>query len=247
MDFGSFLKKDETYKSICDGFSKRFNLIFVTALDYCHQMDLHLMQQQTEQSEELDSAQQKLLACMNCIWSRIEKSYALQVLAAFEEFKDRHQNDKPACSLLEFQQRLESFLEAVEKQINTPPPQEQQAPFSFPWFLQERFSGLVSAIEEDQRLTIEDRDALSFFILVLGRDSVDQTIDLTNKGFFGPQGIQNPDPAVSQYMDAFGSQGTQNPAVLEYMNALRGAYAVYAYRGTYPDEFPMMPEKSADR
>ena len=91
-----------------------------------------------------------------------------------------------------------------------------------------------------------DKRALSFFILgVLSRDSVGPSLDLTNRGFFGPQGIQN--PAVSQYMDAFGSQGTQNPAVLEYMNALRGAYALYAYRGTYPDEFLMMPEKSADR
>ena len=219
MDFGSFLENTTAYKSICDGFSERFNLIFVTALDYCHQMDLHMMQQQTEQSEELDSAQQKLLACMNCIWSRIEKSYALQVLAAFEEFKDRHQNDKPACSLLEFQQRLESFLEAVEKQINTPPPQEQQAPFSFPWFLQERFFGLVSAIEEDKRLTSEDKNQLFFIKLILDRDGTlqqnsslaglqPQSIDLTNSSLFGPQGIQN--PVVSQYMDA-----------------LRGAYAVY--------------------
>jgi hypothetical protein len=126
VPFGSFLKKDETYKSICDGFSERFNLLFITVLDYCHQMDLHLdlhlMQQQTEQSEELDSAQEKLLACMNYILPHVEETYQDEVQAAFDAFKDRHQNDKPACLLSEFQQLLDAFLEVVANQIKTPPP-----------------------------------------------------------------------------------------------------------------------------
>ena len=216
MDFGSFLENTTAYQSICDGFSERFNLLFVTALDYCHQMDLHLKQQP---SNALGEKQKALFGLNRYILSQVEGAYALAVLAAFDAFKDSHKNDKPACSLLEFQQRLESFLEAVEKQINTPPPQEQQAPFSFPWFLQERFFGLVSAIEEDKRLTSEDKNQLFFIKLILDRDGTlqqnsslaglqPQSIDLTNSSLFGPQGIQN--PVVSQYMDA-----------------LRGAYAVY--------------------
>jgi hypothetical protein len=226
MDFGSFLERNQKYKKVFDGLSERFNLFFVTALDYCHQIDLHLNQ---GPSNLLDEKKQQLFSCMEDILSRIEEPYAAEVQAAFDEFKEKHGNDEPVHGPLEFQQILESFLEFLEKKINPPPPQEQQDRFSFPWFLRERFSGLVSAIEEDQRLTIMDKRALSFFILgVLSRDSVGPSLDLTNRGFFGPQGIQN--PAVSQYMDA-----------------LRGAYALYAYRGTYPDEFLMMSEKSADR
>ena len=85
--------------------------------------------------------------------------------------------------------------------------------------MQERFFGLVSAIEEDKRLTSEDKNQLFFIKLILDRDGTlqqnsslaglqPQSIDLTNSSLFGPQGIKN--PVVSQYMDA-----------------LRGAYAVY--------------------
>ncbi len=216
--FRDFLQNNSAYGGLCDSFfAKPFNCLFVTALDYCHQMDLHLKQQP---SDALGEKQKALFGLNRYILSHVEVPYASAVLAAFDAFKDRHQNDKPACSLLEFQQRLESFLEAVEKQINTPPPpQEQQDPFSFPLFLKDRFPNLVNAIEQDQDLTNEDRDQLSFIELILDRDRISQqnnslgglqlqSIDLTNSSLFGPQGIQN-------------------PAVFKYMDDLRGAYAVY--------------------
>jgi hypothetical protein len=209
MNFGSFLERNQKYKQVFDGLSEPFNLFFVTALDYCHQIDLHLMQQQTGQldSEELQSAQQILSKCMDYILPHVEATYAREVYEAFDAFKQQHGKDKPVYSLSEFRGRSEAFLGVVENQINPRPTQEQQS-WRFAWFLKERFSGLVRAIGEDQDLNSKDRNALSFFILVLSRDSVDQGIDLTNRGVFGPQGIQN-------------------PVMSEYMDALRGAYAVY--------------------
>ena len=118
VPFGTFLQNDKTYQSICDGFSEPFNCLFVTALDYLHQMDLHMMQQK----EQLDSELEKLSACIDYILPCVEETYQEEVQAAFDAFKDSHKNDKPACSLSEFQQILDAFLEVVEKQINTPPP-----------------------------------------------------------------------------------------------------------------------------
>ena len=118
VPFGSFLKKDETYKSICDGFSERFNLLLVKALDYLHQIDLHMMQQK----EQLDSELEKLSACIDYILPFVEETYQEEVLAAFDAFKQQHGNDKPVHAPLEFQQLLESFLEFVKNQTKTPPP-----------------------------------------------------------------------------------------------------------------------------
>jgi hypothetical protein len=120
MDFGSFLKSNQTYKSIYDGFDKLFNRLFVTALDYRHQIDLHLNQ---EPSNLLDEKKQQLFSCMEDILSRIEEPYAAEVQAAFDAFKQQHGNDKPIVHApLEFQQLLESFLEFVKNQTKTPPP-----------------------------------------------------------------------------------------------------------------------------
>ena len=106
---------------------------------------------------------------------------------------------------------------------NTPPPQEQQA-WRFAWFLGERFSGLVTAIGNDSRLTDEDRNQLSFFILVLSRDSVDQSINLSNRALLGSQEIK--------------------PETLEYMDALRGAYAMFL--ASTPEALEDIPEQFRD-
>jgi hypothetical protein len=100
-------------------------------------------------------------------------------------------------------------------------------------FLQERFFGLVSAIEEDKRLTSEDKDQLFFIKLILDRDGTlqqnsspaglqPQSIDLTNSSLFGPQGIQN-------------------PVMSEYMDALRGAYAMFL--ASTPEALEDIPEE----
>lgn len=203
--FRDFLQNNSAYGGLCDSFfAKPFHGLLITALDYCHQMDLHLNQ---GQSNLLDEKKQQLFSCMEDILSRIEEPYAAEVQAAFDAFKQQHGNDKPVHAPVEFQQLLDAFLEVVANQIKTPPPTGTTGSVFF-LFLEERFSGLVSAIREDQCLTSVDKTALSFFILVLSRDSVDQSLDLTNRGLFESQGIQN-------------------PAVSEYMDALRGAYAVY--------------------
>jgi hypothetical protein len=210
MDFGSFLKKNQAYKSICDRFSEPFNRLFVTALNYFHQVELHTMQQQTGpfDSEELESAKEILSECLGYILPHVEATYADEVHEALAEFKQQHKNDKPVHELSEFRGLLESFLEFLEKKINPPPPPQEQQAWGFAWFLEKRFSGLAQAIGNDSRLTNEDRNQLSFFILVLSRDSVDQGIDLTNRGVFGPEGIQK-------------------TVMFKYIEALRGAYAVY--------------------
>ena len=122
MDFGSFLTSNQAYKSIWHGSSERFDIFFITALDYCHKMDFHLMQQQTEQSEELDSAQQKLSACMNYIRPHVEETYQDEVEAAFDAFKQKHGNDRPILTLPELMRHLDAFLVIVAREI---PPQEQ--------------------------------------------------------------------------------------------------------------------------
>ena len=119
MDFAVFLKRNQTYKSICDGFSELFNLLFVTALGYRHQIDLHLNQ---EPLNLLDEKKQQLFSCMEDILSRIEEPYAAEVQAAFDAFKQQHGNDKPVHAPVDFQQLLDAFLEVVANQIKTPPP-----------------------------------------------------------------------------------------------------------------------------
>jgi hypothetical protein len=123
MNFGSFLERNQKYKKICDGFSERFNLLFVTALDYFHQVELHTMQQQIGpfDSEELESAKEILSKCLGYILPHVEATYADEVHEALAEFKQQHKNDKPVHELSEFRGLLEAFLGVVENQINPPP------------------------------------------------------------------------------------------------------------------------------
>ena len=124
VPFGTFLQNDKTYQSICDGFSKRFNLLLVKALDYCHQIDLHLNNKSDFSDEEKENFQCIADAC-EYLKSRVkqnDKEALKRIETAFAEFKQKHGKDKPVHAPVEFQQILEAFLEVVEKQIKTPPP-----------------------------------------------------------------------------------------------------------------------------
>ena len=219
INFGSFLKRNQTYKSIYDGFDKLFNLLFVSALDYRHQIDLHLNQ---GPSSLLDEKKQQLFSCMEDILSRIEEPYAAEVQAAFDAFKKQHGNDKPVHAPVEFQQLLESFLEFVKKQTKTPPPQEQPNLFVVPSFLSHiyQITSLGISLDvrrnqiifSDSRLSLQDKSDLIRLLFRLEKDSdnfflkVDARDNLQNQGL-GQTGMIS--------------------LVDEYKKAIMGAYAVY--------------------
>jgi hypothetical protein len=176
---------------------------------------------------------------MEDILSRIEEPYAAEVQAAFDAFKQQHGNDKPIVHApLEFQQLLESFLEFVEKQINPRSPQEQQVRLPFDKFLQERVLGLLGAIE--QRLTDENKGQLSLVRTILERDGLlqrtrflggaqHQSLNLTNTGL-EEIGV-NP-------------ECIKNPVTFGYIDALRGAYAMFL--ASTQEALEDIPEKSRD-
>ena len=236
IPFGTFLQKDEKYQLICEGFSERFNLLLVKALDYCHQIDLHLNNKSDFSDEEKENFQCIADAC-EYLKSRVkqnDKEALKRIETAFAEFKQKHGKDKPVHAPVEFQQILDAFLEVVEKQIKTPPPPQEQPNLfvvpSFLTYLSRTQSRLLTSITfSASALSQEDRAGLSELMRFLQEDSEnflrgDARDNLPNQGL--------------------GQIGTRSP-VDAYKEAIMAAYAVYM--GTYPDEFLMMPNNSPNR
>ena len=221
ISFAVFLKRNQTYQSICDGFSEPFNGLFVKALDYYHQIDLHLMQQQTGQldSEELESAQQilsNLLSnCMDYILPHVEETYADEMYEAFDAFKQKHKNDEPVYELLEFQQILEAFLGVVEREKNSAPP--PPPPPTFINYLSQAHSRLLTSITcSVMSLSQEDRKILFNLMNSLQRESM-RILKGTEQNILDQTAISQ--RAISQrYMSDSGK---------EYHSAILQAYTVY--------------------
>jgi hypothetical protein len=222
IPFGSFLERNQKYKQVCGGFSEPFNLLLVTALDYCHQIDLHLMQQQTGQldSEELESAQQILSNCMDYILPHVEETYAEEVYEAFDAFKQQHGNDEPVSSLSEFRGLSEAFLGVVEKERNSPLPTNPQEQNLFLNHLSQKHPALSwRFILFAESLTPDERNLFDFFIKLLDLDK--------EMGF-----SYNLQPLTTNSTDRRSSEmleitNAENSSLSDLMDALRRAYVVY--------------------
>jgi len=211
VPFGTFLQNDKTYQSICDGFSEPFNCLFVTALDYLHQIDLHMMQQK----EQLDSELEKLSACIDYILPFVEETYQEEVRAAFDAFKQKHKNDEPVYELLEFQQILEAFLGVVEREKNSVPP--PPPPPTFINYLSQAHSRLLTSITcSVMSLSQEDRKILFNLMNSLQRESM-RILKGTEQNILDQT-------AISQRAI---SQRDMSDSGKEYHSAILQAYTVY--------------------
>jgi hypothetical protein len=225
IPFAVFLKRNQTYQSICDGFSEPFNLLFVKALDYCHQIDLHLKNKSNFSDEEKENFQRIADACeyLGSEVNQNDEQYFKDIKNAFDAFTQKHKNDEPVYSLLEFQQILESFLEVVKNQTKTPPPpQEQPNLFVAPSFLSHIYQipslGISldvrrnQIIFSDSRLSPQDKSDLIRLVVRLQKDSDNFFLKVDVRDNLQNQGL--------------GQTGTSS-LVNNYKEAIMGAYAVY--------------------
>jgi hypothetical protein len=239
--FWVFFKKNQAYKSICDRFSEPFNLLFVKALDYYHQIDLHLKNKSNFSEEEKENFQRIADACeyLGSEVNRNDEKYFKDIKNAFNAFTQQHKNDKPVYSRLEFQQLLESFLEVVEKQINPRPPQEQPNLFVVPSFLSHIYQipslGISldvrrnQIIFSDSRLSPQDKSDLIRLVVRLQKDSDNFFLKVDVRDNLQNQGLRQ--TGTISLVDA-------------YKEAIMGAYAMFL--ASTPEALEDIPEKSRD-